>query len=231
MLQTRYGSEDGFVISRYQKNHQYKTADSLAEYFIRRGLAKPLKHLEKIMFNTRNRRLERVAAPAAEPVTVEEAKTYLRIDSAEEDILINDLIVAARMSAEQWLRSSLINQTWKLVYNEYVNDGIPLEMLPVVNIVSVILVNRDSSSQVISSDSYYLNASRTSLMLDSRIDGFSIEITYNTGYGNSSQVPTPIKYGILSHIAAMYDERGLIGQAILPAQVSALYSPFREVLL
>ncbi len=231
MLQTRYGSEDGFVVRRFFKNYQYKISDSLAAYFISLGLAKSLTNMENTMSNNRSRGLERVTAPSSEPVTLAEAKSYLRIDSPDEDSLVSDLIIAARVNAEQWLKSSIISQTWKLLYNDYVEKIIRLEMLPVVGIVSVIVTNSDSSSYTVPADSYYLNAAKTSLIFDSCIEGALIEITYNTGYGSAAQVPKPIKYGILSHIAAMYDERGLIGQVNLPDQVSALYHPFREFLL
>ncbi len=183
------------------------------------------------MTDNRERRLERVAAPASEPVTLTEAKLYLRVDLADEDNLISDLIVAARMSAESWLRSSLISQTWKLVYNDYLDSEVELPMPPIAGISNVVVVNRDTTSQTISATDYYLNAAKTKLLFDNYVSGFSIEITYNTGYGTATQIPTPIKYGILAHIAAMYDERGLLGQANLPPQVSALYAPFRGVLL
>ncbi len=39
MLQTRYGSEDGFVVRRFLQNQEYEIADSLGEYFIRIGVA------------------------------------------------------------------------------------------------------------------------------------------------------------------------------------------------
>jgi uncharacterized phiE125 gp8 family phage protein len=183
------------------------------------------------MINNRERRLERPTPPASEPVTLAEAKLYLRIDSNNEDSLISDLIVAARMSAESWLRSSLISQSWKLVYNDYLDNEIDLPMPPIVSVSSVVVVNRDTTSQTISSNNYYLNAAKTKLLFDNYVSGFSIEISYNTGYGTASQIPSPIKYGILAHIAAMYDERGLLGQVNLPPQVSALYTPFRRVLL
>lgn len=175
--------------------------------------------------------LTRTVAPATEPVTLAEAKLYLRVDSSNEDALISDLIVAARMSAESYLKSSLITQSWKLVYNDYVDGRLALPMPPVASITSVTIVARNGSSQVFSSNNYYLNAAKTKLVFDTPAIGFAIEILYSAGYGNAAQVPQPIKYGILAHIAAMYDERGLIGQAEIPAQVSALYSPFREVVL
>jgi hypothetical protein len=42
MLQTRYGSEDGFIVRRFFKNHHYEISDSLASYFIWLGVAKKI---------------------------------------------------------------------------------------------------------------------------------------------------------------------------------------------
>lgn len=39
MLFTRYGSEDGFVVHRFLRDHQYEVADSLGVYFVRLGVA------------------------------------------------------------------------------------------------------------------------------------------------------------------------------------------------
>ena len=177
---------------------------------------------------TNNYLLTRVTAPASEPVTLTEAKLYLRVDSTIEDSLITDLIVAARMSAESYLRKSLISQTWKIIYNDIVDAEVELLMLPVVSVASVVVVSRDASTQTISPVSYYLNATKNKLIFDNPPTGFAIEITYNTGYGTASQVPAPIKYGILAHIAQMYDERGNYD---IPQNAIALYSPFREVWL
>jgi uncharacterized phiE125 gp8 family phage protein len=172
--------------------------------------------------------LERVTAPASEPVSLAEAKLYLRVDSTSEDSLISDLIVAARMSAEIYLKSSLISQSWKLIYNDYLDAEVSLLMPPVVDVSSVVIINRDGTSQAVPPANYYLNAVGNKLLFDNYVSGFSIEITYNTGYGSAAQVPQPIKYGLLAHIAAMYDERV---NTVMPRQSISLYSPFREVTL
>jgi uncharacterized phiE125 gp8 family phage protein len=187
------------------------------------------------MLNHRSHLLKRVLAPVGEPVSLAEAKLYLRVDSTTEDALISDLIIAARMSAESFLKSALITQVWKLTYNDYVDGRVELQMKPVQNVASVVIIARDGGTQTVSSANYYLNASRTKLIFDSQITGFAIDITYNAGYGTAAQIPPPIKYGILAHIAALYDARGLsnelLGQENLPLQVSSLYAPYREVVL
>lgn len=183
------------------------------------------------MQHFRKHLLTRVTAPASEPVSVEEAKLYLRVDGSEEDTLLGDMIVAARMVAEETLKRSLITQSWKLAYDDYLPDMVLLPMGPVNAIDSVTVVNRDTSTQAIESDVYYLNAARDTLLLDSVIFGFRIEIVYGTGYGVASAVPQPIRHGMLAHIAAMYDARGLDASVTLPEQALRLYMPFREVRL
>lgn len=181
---------------------------------------------------TRNRLLTRVTAPASEPATLTEAKLYLRVDNTNEDTLISDLIVAARMVAESWLKRSLINQSWKLAFDYGIPDCVWLPMGPVNAITSVVIVNRDTTTVTIDPSTYWLNAAQNALMLDSMQIGFRIEITYSTGYGASeTNVPTPIKQGMLAHIATMYDSRGETGEVALPEQSVALYMPFREVRL
>jgi uncharacterized phiE125 gp8 family phage protein len=179
----------------------------------------------------RSRLLKRIMAPATEPLTLAETKLYLRVDGSEDDPLIGDLIVAARMTAEEWLKRSLITQSWKLAYDDYAHELVSLPMGPVNSVSSVVVVNRDTTTQTMDDTTYYLNAAKNTLILDTIIFGFRVEITYVTGYGDATAVPTPIKQGMLEHIAAMYDERGDINEVALPGQTMRLYMPFREVQL
>lgn len=193
----------------------------------------------------RERLFLRATAPAIEPITLTEAKLYLRVDNTLEDTLISDLIVSARMSAEYFLKSSLITQAWKIAFDDYLSPEEYLPMGPVIGIASVIIQNRNGSMQTIDSSLYYLNAAKNRLLMDSPLfalsigNGSRIEVTYNTGYGDASAVPKPIKQGMLAHIAVMYDNRGASmardhGEALamaLPQQTIHLYSPFREVRL
>lgn len=264
MLETRRGSEDGFVVRRFHKDHHYDIADTLAQAFIRNKSCEPQAAQDQAEINmilrnrlcdsqdlqehpmfipydpylrpdplrtARNRLLMRMTAPATEPLTLAEAKLYLRIDNTHEDTLITDLIVAVRMIAESWLGRSLITQSWKLAYDYGIPENVWLPMGPVSAITSLVIVNRDSTTQTVDSGAYWLNAAQNALMMVSMLIGFRIEITYGTGYGNAAALPRPIKQGLLTHLAAMYDSRGESGEVALPEQTVALYMPFREVRL
>lgn len=179
-----------------------------------------------------HRLLTRITAPALEPIALAQAKTYLRIDDTSEDSLVTDMITAARMTAENWLRRSLINQVWKLGYDDLLPEIVYLTMGPVNSVTSVTVINRDASTQLLNSGSYYLNSAKTALLFDSAPSGFHIEIVYNAGYGSdASAVPMPIRQGMLSHIASMYESRGETEQSAIPEQTLNLYAPYREVML
>lgn len=177
------------------------------------------------------RALERTLMPISEPLTLAETKLYLRVDGNEEDNLIADLISAARDAAEKYLRASLVEQQWKISFDDYAPDTVLLAYGPVVSVESVTVIDRDGNAQTYSSGLYSLNAGKDALRFDTMLYSHRIEIVYNTGYGNPSDIPTPIRYGMLAHIAAMHEQRGETVLAAMPKHSIALYAPFREVSL
>ena len=172
--------------------------------------------------------LSRTAEPASEPLTLAETKTYLKIDNSSDDTLITNLIIAVRKSAEEFLQSALITQSWKLSFDKYAPSSVVLPMAPVQSITSVTIFARDGSSSVMSSTSYYLSAGNRKLVFDASPLSHRTEIIYVAGYGASaSNVPSPIRYGMLAHIAAIYDGRA--GGNSIPKQAVEFYLPFKAV--
>ena len=53
-------------------------------------------------------------APATEPVTLSDAKTFLRVSGSTEDGVISPLISAVRQTCEAWTGRVLVTQTWTL---------------------------------------------------------------------------------------------------------------------
>jgi hypothetical protein len=55
------------------------------------------------------------AAPAAEPLSLDDAKAYLRVDHGDDDTFISSLIVTSRLQVETALDLALIQQSWRWV--------------------------------------------------------------------------------------------------------------------
>ena len=60
-----------------------------------------------------------ITAPALEPLSLAEAKDWLKVDSTADDTLILELITAARIHIEQATRLLLLTQSWKLVADQW----------------------------------------------------------------------------------------------------------------
>ena len=78
-------------------------------------------------------RLEPVAAVATEPVSVAEAKAWLRLDHAHEDALVGALVAAARDLCERHTGLALAPQSWRMAIDGRHLDGLaagrPVELM------------------------------------------------------------------------------------------------------
>lgn len=182
------------------------------------------------MTDSSKRLLLRAVQPAEEPVSLAEAKLYLRINSTAEDALLATLINAARMSAEEYTRKSFVTQSWRLA----VDDMLPSETLlprgPVSAITSITAFDGAGTPTSISASTYTLNAAKDTLLLNASVFAHRVEVVYVAGYGAANAVPAPLRLGILAHVSALYEHRG-DAEEHMPAECIALYAPFREVRL
>lgn len=173
--------------------------------------------------------LTSAVAPSTEPLTLAETKLFLRVDGTEEDALITSQIIAAREAAEEYMQRSLITQTWKLVYDDYLSSQTQLFRGAVQSVTSVTIIARDGGTTLMNSVAYYLSADKTTLIFDATPVGHQVEILYVAGYGVAVDVPVSIKQGMLLHVAALYDER--TKNAGLPESSAALYQSYRIIIL
>src|SRR3954470_23202167 len=75
--------------------------------------------------NARRRAMSlfKIAEPLIDPVTLDEAKQYLRICNDHEDDLIRSLITSATAYVELKSRNALITQSWRLIRNAWPHNG------------------------------------------------------------------------------------------------------------
>lgn len=175
------------------------------------------------------RLLAEVTQPEEEPVSLAEAKLYLRVESPDDDALITQMIVAARQAAEQYLRRSLIVRQWKLAFDGGVAGEVALPMGPVQEIVSVSAIPEEDAPAIVNEAVYALNAARTRLRFLQPVTAYRVEVLYLAGYDAAASVPASVRQGMLAHVSELYDGRS--AAAGLPDVAVALYLPHREVTL
>lgn len=146
--------------------------------------------------------------PAAEPVSLDEVKAFARLDSVDEDALIEMFITAARQAAEEYMGRAIMQQTMVLrmdffpgivaLLPRYLATSaapVPLPRPPLVTVTGVrTLYEDDSTIQNWSLDQYYWlpgddarfvirKGSVPPINVERYRGGFEIE--YVAGYGNT----------------------------------------------
>lgn len=185
------------------------------------------------------------AAPAAEPITLSEAKAHLRVDTDDEDALISSLIVAGRLLIERTLGLALMTQGWSYFLDAWPERGcITLPLLPVQAVGAVRVHGDDGQTIVLNADSYAVDVlsapARVQLTwaapsaLARAFNGF--EVAFTAGYGDEAgDVPQPIRQALLLLVAHWFEGRAPIelgaGPQQVPAIVGGLLQPYRRVRL
>lgn len=101
--------------------------------------------------------LTRIEDPTGEPITVAQAKLFLRETNTDEDDYIAILISVARETVEDYTRRALLTQTWKLTMDAFpCNMTIELERSPLVSVESVKYWPSDGGDQVTLDSGSYL---------------------------------------------------------------------------
>ena len=77
--------------------------------------------------------LKLITPPVTEPVTLEEAKSQLRVDY-DDDTYITNLIITARQYCEEYQNRSYITQTWDLAFDTFPDRIIKIPRTPLKSV-------------------------------------------------------------------------------------------------
>lgn len=165
------------------------------------------------------RRVKITTQPANEPVSLEEAKEYCRIDHDDEDSLIDGLIVAARTYCEGIAQRSFVTKT----YTAYLDcwpymTRFELPYPPLLTVTSIKYYDDvDSAAATFSSSNYQVDAhsepGRIALKSSATWPSVSlrelngVEIIYTAGYGDAEDVPDTYKAAIKLYVGDLYENR------------------------
>lgn len=188
--------------------------------------------------------------PAAElPITLVEAKAYLRVTNTAEDNLINGLISACTGLIEKYTGRTLITTTFRGNYSALAvlkTESWPildLSRSPVQSITSVEQLVDGSWTAFGASDweikelSGYsrllVDQTATSIPTYDTIEPYKYRTQFVAGYGAAADVPEELKTAIKLAINFFYTNRGdcgdcgLDGEPALPGEAKIVANPFR----
>ena len=182
-----------------------------------------------------------LTAPAVEPLSLADAKVYLRVAHDDDDDVIAALIAAARIHVEATTRRALITQTWRLTRDAWPRDGrIAVLPAPLRSLVAARVYDADGVAQTIDLQSFVLDIAAApgvisfapwSLTASGQAVA-GIELDVELGYGDAdSDVPAPLRQAIRMLVAHWYENRAIAatgeGAASLPVNLAAIVAPYR----
>lgn len=179
-------------------------------------------------------RLKLKTAPAVEPITLDEAKLHLRVDSTDDNALISALITTARQLAERETKRAFITQTWEMYLDTAPAEvDIPKPPLQATGL-SIRVIDEAGAETVVGATLYDVDASENSPGRVKLKSGYawpthrgfaSFIIEFKAGYGDAgADVPEALKQGILQLLLHLYENRGA---EEIPKGLKALFWPFK----
>jgi uncharacterized phiE125 gp8 family phage protein len=178
--------------------------------------------------------------PASEPLTLVEAKAFLRVEHGDDDDVITALIAAARVHVEAMTRRALLLQTWRFVRDAWPGCGrFAPRIGPLRELVAARVFDADGAARDIDGESFVVDAAANviaapcfALPAPGRAQaGIALDVL--CGYGaDATDVPADLRQAIRLLLAHWYDNRVATGDgAVVPAGVRALLAPYRMLSL
>lgn len=186
-----------------------------------------------------------LTGPAVEPLSLAEAKAFLRVEHEDDDELIGTLILGARVHVEGQTRRALNTQSWRLVHDDWPADR-PMAVwpAPVQEVTAARVYRADGSVQVLDPDIFVVDTAGAPARVGVAPGAVpppgralaGIEIDFDAGYGDEpTDVPEPLRQAMRLLIAHWYENRGVavVGQSAsaLPQTVAPLLAPYKVLAL
>lgn len=165
-------------------------------------------------------RIERISAPAAEPITAAEAKAQMRIEHSDDDTLIDRLVDTAIdfVDVTGSLGKAMITQTWGEWFAP--NPGtIALGLGPVQSVSAIKYYDADNALQTATLSDFYVLGTKHSTTIRPKagrqwpatfVRDDAIKVEYVIGYGDAaSDVPQTVRHALMMLVAHLYENREL----------------------
>ncbi len=183
-----------------------------------------------------------VNPPAAEPVSLAEARDFLRLGDEEDDALCLRFMKAARERVEELTGRALMAQTWRMAADLEEGRrrkdmlGFALARPPYLSFVEARVARDDGSSVLVALEQVRVDGeggvvwlTLDAAALAGRRVWRPVEIVWRAGWADADAVPDALKAAILMLAARAWERRDSLNapEAATPEGVAALIAPWR----
>lgn len=189
-------------------------------------------------------------APTLEPMTLADAKVYLRVDNDAENDLITAMIQSVREKMESLLWRPLLTQSWKLIFDtlnnssdyaylNYVSPIIYVNKCPIQAIDSIQYIDTNGATQTLSPSAYEVDLlsepARVRIISMPSIKANTMNafwIDFTAGYTDATLIPQKITNAMKMLLGHIYEHRETVTIGVnsyeLPMSVEYLIQEFRN---
>ena len=185
-----------------------------------------------------------VTAASAPVLSLDEAKSHLRVDISDDDTLIQAFVSAATQHAEMFMRRALITRTYDYWLDAWPEERwLRLPMPPLQSVTEIAYYDEDDTEATLSADDYLVDAKSTPGRVLLRNDASwpsvtlrvanGVRVRFVAGYGDAaSDAPEDIRNAIRLLTGHFYENREAVVSTgavpkELPFAVRALLWPYR----
>lgn len=176
--------------------------------------------------------MQLITPPAAEPVSLAEAKLHLRVDFDDDDALIQALISAARQAAEMLTQRQLVTARWRMVLDSFPGPSlmcvpvgqtftlpghaILIPKSPLQSVVEIRYLDMAGVSQVMPSAHYTVDKACEPGRITPVFGQIwpialpqigTVSVIFDAGYGSAADVPEGLKSWIKLRLGSLYAHR------------------------
>ncbi|MAU40976.1 MAG: hypothetical protein CMF31_05070 [Kordiimonas sp.] len=159
--------------------------------------------------------------PPCLPVTLQQAKSYLRVLDGEDDATIIDMIAVATRRAEVILNRPIIARQYRAEYDCF-PAAFELKKSPVLSVDSITYIDTDGASQTLVSQNYRVDlgdryrpariSPATGITWPATASDYNtVKVDFTAGYGADwTSVPAAVRHAVLMLTGHYYDERSIV---------------------
>lgn len=154
------------------------------------------------------------------PVTLDEAKTHLRVVHTDDDMYITTLLLAATKWAEEFQRKVYVSRTCTDYLDEWQTIIRPIYS-PLVSVTSIKYYDINGVQQTLNAANYRVDTNTEPARITEAYDESwpdirsitnTIEIAYIAGYGTAAAVPDDVKAAIKLIVGHFYEHREMVSE-------------------